>query len=210
MRPPRPPRAGLAERRTGGPLAALALAGVSLAPLACTQRALVGRDEVIVADAGSYDTAPVDGPGYVDGHLHAHAVFNTVDEVYWFGGAGDPSTLEIYIYEDSPTCDDLSKSGWLTSPKVRPADLMGLTLGGNTPGVYAVSPEKPPAPGHAYLLHAIDQADPVVESEGLGGSVTITSVNPGASVSGAFEATFSTGTLQGSFNATWCPTGVGL
>jgi hypothetical protein len=50
----------------------------------------------------------------------------------------------------------------------------------------------------------------VTDSEGITGTVTITSVNPGESVSGAFEATFTTGTLQGSFNALPCPTGVEL
>jgi hypothetical protein len=200
-RPSRP-----AERRGASQRAGLALA-LALAA-GCSQRALVGRDDAL--DAATYDTAPFDGPGVVEGRLHSHAVFNSVDKVYWFGGANDPSILELYIYEDDPTCDDVSKIGWLTSSKVRPGDLMGLTIGGNQPGVYEVSPEKPPAAGHAYLLHVIDQTDPVIDSEGLSGSVTITSVKPGQSVSGAFGATFSTGTLKGSFNATWCPTGVGL
>jgi hypothetical protein len=109
-----------------------------------------------------------------------------------------------------PTCSDVSTLAWLASPKVRPADVMGITLGGVRTGVYQVVDEKPPRDGNAYLLHVIDQADPILESEGISGTVTITSVKPGESVSGAFEATFSTGTLQGSFNAEPCPTGVEL
>jgi hypothetical protein len=187
---------------------ALSLALASLA--GCTQRALVGRENALVQDAApvDYPLGPVDGPGYVDGRLHAHAVFDYVDSVYWFGGDNDPSRLELWIYQDAATCDELSHAGWIT--KVRPTDLMGITVGGTTPGTYEVAAEKPPAPGKAYFLHVIDQADPVVESEGQSGSITITSVRPGQGVSGAFEATFSTGTLQGSFNAVWCPTGVGL
>jgi hypothetical protein len=189
----------------------LAAGAVALALAGCTQRALVGGIDPLDQDAATpmYSTEPIDGPGFVDGHVHSHAVFNSVERVYWFGPAGDPN-LSVYIFEDMPTCDDVSKLAWLASPKVRPADLMGITLGGNQPGVYHVVPEKPPRDGNAYLLHVIDQADPVEESEGLSGTVTITSVKPGESVSGAFEATFSTGTLQGSFNAVPCTTGVDL
>jgi hypothetical protein len=188
---------------------ALSFALAAPAGLACSQRALVGRESTLTQDAAlGYDAAPIDGPGYVDGHLHAHAVFDYVDSVYWFGGEGDPSRLELWIYQDAATCDDLSRPGWIT--KVRPTDLLGISVGGAKPGVYEVAAEKPPAPGKAYFLHIIDQSDPVIESEGESGTITITSVKPGESVSGAFEAKFSTGTLQGSFNAIWCATGVGL
>ncbi|HVU52158.1 MAG TPA: hypothetical protein VHL80_15780 [Polyangia bacterium] len=203
----KPPRL-VRGARPGSPLAAGALA---LLVSACTQRALVGGVEPPDQDAAlpTYSTEPIDGPGFVDGHLHSHAVFNSVERVFWFGPPGD-SSLAVYIFEDMPTCDDVSKQGWLASPKVRPADVMGITLGGDEPGVYRVVPEKPPRAGNAYILHVIDQADPIEESEGFSGSVTLTSVKPGESVSGAFEATFTTGMLQGSFNALPCPTGVEL
>jgi hypothetical protein len=198
--------AGHARRATTAlPFAfALALAG-------CTQRALVGQIDPFGQDAATptYSTEPIDGPGFVDGHVHAHAVFNSVNRVYWFNAPGD-SSISIYIFEDMPTCDDLSTQAWLKSPSVRPADVMSIVVGGNTQGVYRVLDEKPPRAGNAYLLHVIDQADPIVESEAYDGTVTITSVKPGESVSGAFEAAFSTGTLQGSFNALPCPTGVEL
>jgi hypothetical protein len=200
-RPARSPR--LAALTSLALPVALALTGAS----ACSQQALVGLQQ----DAGtpSYDTAPFDGPGYVNGHLHAHAVFDSVDRVYWFNG--DSAKIAVYIFEDAPQCDDVSKDGyWLASQKVRPADVMGITVGGNKPGVYQVVAETPPRAGNAYVLHVIDQADPVIESEGQSGTVTITSVKPGDSVSGAFEATFSTGPLQGGFNALPCPTGVEL
>jgi hypothetical protein len=191
------------------PALALSLALALPAGFGCTQRALVGRENALGRDGSvPYDTAPFDGLGYVDGRLHAHAVFDYVNSVYWFGGDNDPSRIELWIYQDTASCDELSKPGWIT--KVRPTDLMGITVGGSKPGTYSVAAEKPPAPGNAYLLHVIDQTDPVLESEGQSGSVTITSVKPGESVSGAFEATFSTGTLQGAFNAVWCPTGIGL
>jgi hypothetical protein len=192
------------------PRAAFALSFALAVPaVACTQRALVGRENALAPDgAVSYDAAPFDGLGYVDGKLHSHAEFNKIGSVFWFGGDNDPSRLEVWIYEDAPTCADVSTPGWITT--VRPTDLLGITVGGSTPGTYQVAAQNPPEPGNAYLLHVIDQADPVIESEGETGTVTITSVKPGESVSGAFEATFSTGTLQGAFNAVWCPTGVGL
>jgi hypothetical protein len=188
--------------------AALALA-LAAPALGCSQQALVGRDDQSAPDSGElgYDAGPVDGPGYVHGAVHAHAVFDYVDSVYWFGG-GDSSRLDLWIFQDAATCDELSHSGWVT--KVRPTDLMGITVAGNKPDVYEVLPETPPTSGHAYFLHVIDQTDPVLESEGIRGTITITSVKPGESVSGAFLVTFSTGTLQGSFNALWCATGVGI
>ena len=183
-----------------------------LAAGGCTQRALVGRNDPAGADASAYDDAwaydlaPFDGPGYVDGRVHAHAVIDYVKNVFWFGGDGDPSRISLWIFQDGMPCDVLSTPGWI--PKVRPTDLMNIIVGGTTPGAYAVVPEKPPSAGNAYLLHVIDQADPIVESEGLSGVVVISSVKPGEMVSGSLDATFSTGTLQGQFNATWCPTGV--
>jgi hypothetical protein len=192
-----------------GAVSVLALALAS----GCTQRALVATNgDAAVgpppADAWISNLGPIDGPGYVDGRLHAHAVIDYVKNVFWFGGSDDPSRIEIWIFQDGMGCDVLSQPGWIT--KVRPTDLMGITVGGNKPGTYAVLPEKPPRAGAAYLLHVIDQADPIIESEGQSGTVVITTVKPGESVSGALDATFSTGTLQGQFNATWCPTGVGL
>jgi hypothetical protein len=53
------------------------------------------------------------------------------------------------------------------------------------------------------------RTDPVIESEGQSGTVVIASVTPGEDVTGTFHATFSTGSLQGEFIASWCPTGVG-
>lgn len=205
---PRPAR--LAERpfpphRHAAVALALALA------TGCSQSALVGRTGAVSQDGGfSYDTAPFDGPGFVDGKLHAHAVFNALKTAYWFGGSGDSSKLEIYMFEGAPACADVSSNGWLTSPKVRPSDLIGFTIAGNKPGVYIIKNEDPPSRGNVYVQHTIDQADPVIRSEGEDGSVTITSIKPGDLVSGAFEAKFSTGTLQGAFNAVWCPTGFGL
>jgi hypothetical protein len=190
------------RRRAGGRLVPLLAAALGAG---CSQSAVVGRL------AGDAAVVPFDfdsGPGYVDGHLHAHAVFDSVHTIYWFGGDNDPSRLELYIFENTATCAEVSTPGWVTS--VRPTDLMGITVGGTTPGTYTVYPETPPRPGNAFLLHEIDQADPVVDSVGESGSVVITSVKPGVSVTGTLAATFSTGTLDGAFQATWCPTGVGL
>ena len=41
----------------------------------------------------------------------------------WLGGDNDPSRLELYNYEVTPTCDELATADWL--PRVRPTDLMG-------------------------------------------------------------------------------------
>jgi hypothetical protein len=204
------PSAPAAERPPRRGAFGLALAAMCALGLGCSQQALVGRDDVGAPDAAGlgYDAGFIDGPGYVDGRVHGHAVFDYVDNVYWFGGSGDTSRLELWIYQDAATCAELSQSGWVT--KVRPTDLMGITIGGIKTGIYEVAPETPPPPGKAYFFHVIDQKDPVTESEGLSGTIDITSVRPGESVSGAFLATFSTGTLQGSFNAVWCATGVGL
>ncbi len=167
----------------------------------CKQSALVGRIDGLDASADAM-------PGYVDGHLHAHAVFNMVESILWIGGTGDSSRLSLYIFEVDATCAEISTPGWRT--KVRPTDLMGITVGGTTAGTYVVAPETPPRPGNAFLLHEIDQADPVLDSTGETGSVVITSVKPNETITGTLNATFSTGSLEGAFTATWCPTGVPL
>jgi hypothetical protein len=197
------PDAQISARLRHGAGLALSLALVAPASLGCSHNTLV-EDA-----AQTYDTAPFDGPGFVDGHLQAHAIFPTVGRVLWFDDPGD-SSIHIYVFEDMPTCDDVSKVNWLTSSNVRPANVLGITVGGEKPGVYRIALQKPPRAENAYLLQVIDQTDPVIESEGVSGTVTITGVKPGNSVSGAFDATFSTGTLRGAFNAVSCPTGIDL
>jgi hypothetical protein len=172
----------------------------------CRQYALVGRDDaaaVTAFDAGP----PYDGPSYVDGRVQGHAVFDYVDSVYWFGGDNDPSRIAVWIYQDQFTCQALS-TPWVET--VRPTDVMGFTIGGTKPGAYTVEPRRPPAPGRAYVLHEVDQADPVIDSVGQSGIITVTDVQPGKSVSGWFNLTFETGTLDGRFTGTWCPTGISL
>jgi hypothetical protein len=199
-------------RRPRGRYADAALLALALGASGCTQSALLGRETASAFDGGvyndgwAYDLAPVDGLGYVDGALHAHAVIDYVKHVYWFGSDGDPSSLSLWIFQDGMSCDVLSSPGWI--PKVRPTDLMNIIVGGTKAGVYPVVPERPPERGASYLLHIINQSDPVKESEGQTGVVVISSVKPGEMVSGSLDARFSTGTLQGQFNAVWCPTGV--
>src|SRR4029079_518804 len=118
-----------------------------------------------------------------------------------------PSRIAVWIYQDAFTCDQLS-TPWVET--VRPTDVMGLTIGGTKPGTYVVEPTRPPAPGRAYVLHEVDQADPVIDSVGQSGTIAVTDVQPGQSVSGWFNLTFETGTLDGRFTGVWCPTGISL
>jgi hypothetical protein len=171
----------------------------------CHQYALVGLDD----DAGvsSYDATPYDGPSYVDGAVHAHAVFDELATVFWFGGDNDPSRMAVWFYQDRFTCQELS-TPWVET--VRPTDVMGFTLGGTKPGVYRVETKRPPSPNRAYVLHEIDQADPVIDTVGDGGTVTVIDVKPGVSVTGYFTVHFDKETLEGQFKALWCPTGISL
>ena len=109
-----------------------------------------------------------------------------------------------------PPATTSRSSGWLTNPKVRPADLMGITLGRRRAGRLSGGRREAPARRQRLPAARDRSGRPGRGERGPGGTVTITSVKPGESVSGAFEATFSTGTLQGSFNALPCPTGVEL
>lgn len=188
------------RRRRGRYLLAPALAATLAG--GCRQHALVGLD------TGPFDAGPpYDGPSYVDGAVHAHAVFDYLDTVYWFGGDGDPARMAIWFYQDRFSCEELS-TPWVET--VRPTDVMGFTIGGTKPGLYTVVPKRPPTSGRAYVLHEIDQAEPVTDSVGESGTITITNVQPGKSVSGSFDVTFETGILQGHFTALWCPTGISL
>jgi hypothetical protein len=193
--------------RPGSPDARVWRVALSLAVslvAGCQQSALVGE----LAPPGPSDAAPPDAPGYVDGRVHYHAVFNGVESIYWIGGTGDPSRIELWIFQDATTCEDLSTPGW--RERVRPTDLMGITLGGTLVGTYDVVPQKPPQAGDAYVLHEIDQADPVTDSIGESGTIVAERVVPGDSVSGTLQVTFPIGALEGAFKATWCPTGITL
>lgn len=190
------------RRRWWSSLLAPALSVAAALAGGCRQEGLVGLDTQPF-DAGP----PYDGPSYVDGAVHAHAVFDELKTVMWFGGDNDPSRIAVWFFQDEFTCEELS-TPWVET--VRPTDVMGFTIGGTKPGVYTVEPKRPPARGHAYVLHEIDQADPVIDSIGESGTITLTEVQPGNRVSGSFVVTFDTGTLSGHFTGLWCPTGISL
>lgn len=174
----------------------------------CRQYALVGNNDAAAgASDAPYGVGPYDGPSFVDGRVQGHAVFDFVRSVYWFGGDNDPSRIAVWIYQDQFSCEDLS-TPWVE--RVRPTDIMGVTIGGTTPGVYTVEPTRPPAPGRAYVLHEVDQTANVIDSVGQSGTIIVRDVQPGQSVSGSLDLVFETGTLQGQFTGVWCPTGISL
>jgi hypothetical protein len=192
-----------AGTRGGFVAQALALAVALALPTVggCKQSGLVG--ELTGGDAGPYDLDAF--PGYIDGRIQAHAVFNHVSNVYWSGGDADPSHLAIFIFREPATCAEASMPGW--QEVLRPNDFMMLTVAGTTTGSYDVSPDSPPAPGAARAVHEINQHTPI-DSVALSGTVGITSIVPGEGLRGTVDVTFDTGTMAGVFNAIWCPTGV--
>ena len=56
------------------------------------------------------------------------------------------------------------------------------------------------------------RVDEMLDTVGESGTITITNVQPGVSVSGSFLVNFEEGksTLSGHFKGLWCPTGISL
>src|SRR5205814_1218600 len=135
--------------------------------------------------------------------------FNKITTALWIGAPdpNNPPTTVVYVFEGAVQCSAISAHGW--DARVGTMQDIELKMGGTAPGTYTVKGGTPASivAGEAATNHNFLSATPV-EQFATSGTVTLTVLNAGKNATGSFDLTFPNGSLKGSFDATWCKTGV--
>ena len=105
---------------------------------------------------------------------------------------------QVYLSGATIACSDISAPLW--DKLIGNSSLLELGTRGMTPGSYSIGVD---ADG-SYLPSAMSAFNP----SATGGVVTISEVHASTNIVGTFQLTFGTDTLSGSFDATYCATGV--
>jgi len=131
--------------------------------------------------------------------------FGKIVSVIWIGVPESPATTAIYLSDTPLTCRDVDAKGWMQTIKPGTHVFEMITTGTSLQS-YATSTAKEIPAGEAEVNYIL--AGPAKdETRATAGSVVLTSLYAGKSVSGTFSCSFGTGTdrLDGEFTATSCP-----
>jgi hypothetical protein len=133
--------------------------------------------------------------------------FNTVSNALYAGKPDDPASTVVFMFEAPVQCSEIGAVGWDTRV-MNGSQVLELKLMGTAPMVYTVTTSTTPAPGEASVNHAIAMPGTPPETSSNGGTVTLAALNVMTSAIGSFDLTYPNGSLQGTFNATYCAGGV--
>jgi hypothetical protein len=136
--------------------------------------------------------------------------FNSAMTALWIG-MPDPNTppvTVVYLFEKPVLCSAITSAGWDAALPGANQDIE-LKAAGTTPGTYTVIGGNPAAlaAGEAVINHSILMATPTEQVASAGSTITLTTLNANRNATGKFQITFPSGSLQGTFDATWCPNG---
>jgi hypothetical protein len=123
--------------------------------------------------------------------------FTVAATSYWIGMPGGGSApTQIYLVDEKLSCQAISAPGW---DKTIATSTQVLEMGvfGSMPGTYHINTD-------ADANYLGGNYNPSAD----GGTITITTVNPGQNIVGSFDLTFVADTLKGMFDASWCASGV--
>jgi hypothetical protein len=144
------------------------------------------------------DAASADGGDVVTGTLMG-APFGAVTNAYWIGmpSAGSYPT-QIFIAGGPLTCSAVSVALW--DKALGNSPLLELGVNGTITNTYTI--------GTDADANYLPQAVGVFQATADSGTVTVSMVNTSTNVVGSFEAHFMGDTFKGTFDATYCATGV--
>lgn len=156
-----------------------------------------------VAGAGGIAGSSVNG--MVNGRT-----FGTATTALWIGmpDANTPPVTVIYLFDMPVQCSAITTAGWDTTLGNTNQDLE-MKAAGTTPGTYTVQGGNPTAlaAGEAVVNYSVLMAAPAEQIASAGSTITLTAFNAGRNATGSFNITFTNGSLQGAFDATWCANG---
>jgi hypothetical protein len=152
------------------------------------------------------------GPGGTSGNSISGSVngkgFTNVMTALYAGKPDDPASTVVFLFDAPVGCAVVSATGW-DKRVMSGSNVLELKMMGTTPQVYTVTTSATPAPGEASVNHTVAMAvGTPPETSSNGGTVTLAAINPKVSVRGAFTLTYANGSLNGTFDATYCAGGV--
>jgi hypothetical protein len=114
----------------------------------------------------------------------------------------------VYLFENPVQCSAITGAGWDAALGGTNQDIE-MKAGGTTPGTYTVIGGNPAAlaAGEAVINHSVLMATPTEQVSSAGSTLTLVALNANRNATGSFQITFPSGSLQGTFDATWCPNG---
>lgn len=133
--------------------------------------------------------------------------FDTANMALWLGAPDDPSTTVVYLFSKPVNCSDLSTPGW-DKRITDKTQFLEMKMFGLTPATFTVTTSATPAPGEAVVNYTLSATTGTPkETGGGGGTVTLTTVNATKNVTGSFALKFGTESLNGTYDAVYCPGG---
>jgi hypothetical protein len=170
---------------------------------------LLGVLGVALGCAGKKGVTPDghNGSGTASGTVGGRT-YDAVADSRWIGAPDDPAhTRVIYVFDKLVSCDAISDTGWdeVVSDSTQSLE---LKLIGTAAGVYPVAANGRPATDEASVNYTLTSTSGTpAETTASAGSVTADRFDEGRSADGSFDLTLPTGSVSGTFHATYCATG---
>jgi hypothetical protein len=150
---------------------------------------------LLLAGCGGGSVAVDAGTNTVSGTIQG-VPWRSVAVAWWIGEASaPPPTAFVFVLESPTTCAAISVPNW---DKII-GDEQVLEIQVREPAVKTMQ-----VPAEAAAAYLRGEYNPSAES----GTVSLSSINTGKSLVGSFDALFAGERLKGTFEATYCPTGV--
>ena len=150
---------------------------------------------LVAAACGSEAPRCSTGPNSVCGSVNGNA-WNQVAAAYWIGmpSAGSAPVI-VFLTEVPLRCQDISVVNW--DKVIGNAQVLEIGLSAEATRAFQV-------PAEASESYLRGELNPEADS----GLVTITAIQPAQNIVGSFQARYRTDQIQGTFDATYCASGV--
>jgi hypothetical protein len=152
---------------------------------------------LVIAGCGgmSSSSGSPSGPNGVSGKIMGVG-WNHVAAAYWIGmPSAPPPTAFVFLLESPTTCAAISTANW--DKIIGNEQVLEIEI--REPALATLQ-----VPAQAAAAYLRGDYNPSAES----GTVTVTGIDPGKSMTGSFDARFAGEALAGTFEATYCASGV--
>jgi hypothetical protein len=134
--------------------------------------------------------------------------FTAAPTSLWIGSPDSVATAVVYLFSGPVDCAALAAAGW-DSRLPSDTQVLEMKVFGTAPATYGVVKSANPASGQASVNHTLSkQVGTPVETAASSGVVAVSEVHPHVDIKGTFSLRWADGSLDGTFDAVFCPGGV--